>query len=61
MLFGVLVGLFLTAVVAALTFLAHRKQPYEKMLMLTGILFSVVLRLMVGEQTEEIQLAHWLP
>lgn len=60
-LFGVLVGLILTALVAALTFLAHRKLPYKKMLVLTGILLGVVLLVMVGEQAQEMQLAHWLP
>lgn len=60
-LFGVLVGLTLTVIVAALTFLAHRKLPYKKMLVLTGILLGVVLLVMVGEQAQEMQLAHWLP
>ena len=60
-LFGVLVGLTLTSIVAALTFLAHRKLPYKKMLVLTGILLGVVLLVMVGEQAQEMQLAHWLP
>lgn len=60
-LFGMLVGLTLTAVIAVLTFLAHRKLPYKKMLVLTGILLGVVLLVMVGEQAQEMQLAHWLP
>ncbi len=60
-LLGVLVGLTLTGIVAALTFLAHRKLPYKKMLVLTGILLGVVLLVMVGEQAQEMQLAHWLP
>jgi high-affinity iron transporter len=31
------------------------------MLVLTGVLLGVVLLVMVGEQTQEMQLAHWLP
>lgn len=60
-LYGVLVGLLLTGIVAVLTFLAHRKLPYRKMLILTGGLLGVVLLVMVGEQAQEMQLAHWLP
>jgi len=58
---GVAVGLVLTAIVAALTFIAHRKLPYRKMLVFTGIMLGVVLLVMVGEQAQEMQLAHWLP
>ena len=60
-LYGVLLGLLFTGIVAALTFLAHRKLPYKKMLVLTGILLGVVLLVMVGEQAQEMQLAQWLP
>ena len=59
--YGVSVGLLLTGMVAVLTFLAHRKLPYRRMLVLTGILLGVVLLVMVGEQAQEMQLAHWLP
>jgi high-affinity iron transporter len=31
------------------------------MLVLTGVLLGVVLLVMVGEQAQEMQLAHWLP
>jgi high-affinity iron transporter len=58
---GVSVGLLFTAVVAVLTFQAHKKLPYKKMLVLTGIMLGVVLIVMVGEQAQEMQLAHWLP
>ena len=58
---GVLVGLALTAAVAALTFVAHRRLPYKRMLVLTGALLGVVLLVMVGEQVQEMQLAHWVP
>ncbi len=59
--YGVLLGLLLTGVVAVITFVAHRKLPYKKMLVLTGILLGAVLLVMVGEQAQEMQLAHWLP
>ena len=58
---GVLVGLALTGVVAVLTFVANRRLPYKKMLVLTGVLLGIVLLVMVGEQAQEMQLAHWLP
>ncbi len=60
-LWGVCVGLFLSGIVAVLTFAAHRRLPYRKMLVLTGILLGVVLIVMVGEQAQEMQLAHWIP
>lgn len=59
--YGVLIGLFLTSVVAVLTFQAHRKLPYKKMLIFTGIMLGGVLLVMVGEQAQEMQAAHWLP
>jgi high-affinity iron transporter len=31
------------------------------MLVLTGVMLGVVLLVMVGEQAQEMQLAHWLP
>ncbi|HSU94221.1 MAG TPA: FTR1 family protein [Gemmatimonadaceae bacterium] len=58
---GVAAGLALTAIVAVLTFIAHRKLPYRRMLVFTGIMLGVVLLVMVGEQAQEMQLAHWLP
>jgi high-affinity iron transporter len=60
-LYGVLVGGALTAIVAVLTFVANRRLPYRRMLVLTGVLLGVVLLVMVGEQAQEMQLAHWLP
>ncbi|MGB7189400.1 MAG: FTR1 family protein [Acidobacteriaceae bacterium] len=59
--YGVLLGLLFTGAVAVLTFAAHRKLPYKKMLVLTGVMLGVVLLVMVGEQAQEMQLAHWLP
>lgn len=58
---GASIGLGLTGVVAALTFVAHRRLPYKKMLILTGILLAGVLIVMVGESAQEMQLAGWLP
>ena len=58
---GALLGLFFTAVVAVLTFVAHHRLPYRKMLVLTGIMLGFVLLVMVGEQAQEMQLAHWIP
>ena len=58
---GAMLGLFLTGIVAALTFVMHRRLPYRKMLILTGIMLGVVLLVMVGEQAQEMQLAHWIP
>jgi high-affinity iron transporter len=60
-LYGVILGLIFTSIVAGLTFVAHRKLPYKKMLVFTGIMLGGVLLVMVGEQAQEMQLAHWLP
>jgi high-affinity iron transporter len=54
-------GLILTAGVALLTFLLHRKLPYRRMLVFTGVLLGIVLMIMVGEQAQEMQLAGWIP
>ena len=61
MLSGVAIGFALTAIVAVLTFVAHRRLPYRRMLVFTGVLLGLVLLVMVGEQAQEMQLAHWLP
>src|SRR5207302_1046703 len=58
---GAVVGLFFTGIVAVLAFVAHRRLPYRKMLVLTGIMLGFVLVVMVGEQAQEMQLAHWIP
>jgi high-affinity iron transporter len=57
---GVAIGLVFTAVVGALTFVAHHHLPYKKMLILTGIMLAGVLVVMVGENIQEMQLAHWI-
>lgn len=60
-LYGTLAGLLLSGIVAVLTFVVHRQLPYRRMLVLTGMLLGGVLLVMVGEQAQEMQLAHWLP
>jgi high-affinity iron transporter len=57
---GALLGIVLTALVAVLTFFLEQRLPYRKMLITTGILLGVVLLVMVGEQAQEMQLAHWI-
>src|SRR6476660_6133588 len=57
---GALLGLLLSGMVAVLTFVLQQHLPYRKMLITTGILLGVVLEVMVGEQAQEMQLAHWI-
>lgn len=57
---GALIGLALSLIVAVLTFLAHHKLPYKKMLVFTGVMLGVVLLVMVGEQIQEMQQAGWM-
>jgi high-affinity iron transporter len=58
---GALLGLILTGMVAILTFVANRRLPYRKMLIATGVMLGGVLLVMVGEQAQEMQIAHWIP
>jgi high-affinity iron transporter len=60
-LLGTLLGLFFTAIVAVLNFVAHQRLPYRKMMILTGIMLGFVLLVMVGEQAYEMQQANWIP
>jgi high-affinity iron transporter len=57
---GALFGLFFTGIVAVLTFVAHRRLPYRKMLVYTGVMLGFVLLVMVGEQAFEMQQAGWI-
>ena len=57
---GALLGLLLSGMVALLTFVLQQRLPYRKMLVTTGVLLGVVLLVMVGEQAQEMQLAHWI-
>jgi len=57
---GALLGLALSGFVAILTFVMQQRLPYRNMLVTTGILLGGVLLVMVGEQAQEMQLAHWI-
>jgi high-affinity iron transporter len=57
---GAMLGLFFTGIVALLTFVAHKRLPYRKMLVSTGVLLGIVLLVMVGEQAFEMQQAGWI-
>ncbi|MGO8949386.1 MAG: FTR1 family protein [Ktedonobacterales bacterium] len=58
---GALLGIGFSGMVALLNFVAHRHLPYKKMLIVTGVLLTIVLLVMVGEQAQEMQLADWIP
>lgn len=58
---GVAIGLTLTAVVGSFVFLLHRKLPYKKMLIATGIMIGFVLVVMVGGTAATFQDLGWLP
>jgi high-affinity iron transporter len=58
---GALLGLLLSGLVAVLTFVAHSRLPYRKLLISTGVMLGFVLLIMVGEQAQEMQLANWIP
>jgi len=58
---GLAVGLVGTCFIALLTFVLHRRLPYRRMLVVTGVMLGAVLIVMVGEQAQEMQFAHWLP
>ena len=57
---GVAIASALIAIVGFITFLAHHKLPYKRMLVLTGVMLGVVFVGMVGETVQEFQLAGWL-
>jgi len=57
---GTLLGLGLSGLVAILTFVMQQRLPYRNMLVTTGVLLGGVLLVMVGEQAQEMQLAHWI-
>ena len=58
---GALLGILLSGLVAVLTFVAHSRLPYRKLLVSTGVMLGFVLLIMVGEQAQEMQLANWIP
>ena len=57
---GVAIGLVVTAVAGVLTFIAHRRLPYKKMLVFTGVMLAGVLLVMVGGSVKAMQLAGWI-
>lgn len=57
---GTMLGLVFTGMVALVTFVLQQRLPYRKMMITTGVLLGVVLLVMVGEQAQEMQLAHWI-
>jgi high-affinity iron transporter len=59
-LYGALLGMIFSGIVAVLTFVGHHHLPYKKMLIFTGVLLAVVLFIMVGEQGFEMQQAGWI-
>ena len=58
---GAGLGVALTTIAGVLTFIAHKRLPFKKMLVLTGVLLGAVLLVMVGESVQEMQLAGWIP
>jgi high-affinity iron transporter len=57
---GVALGLLLTIIAGVLTFAAHQRLPYKRMLVLTGMFLGVVLVVMVGESAYELEQAGWM-
>jgi len=57
---GVALGFLFAAAVGVLTFMLHQKLPYKRLLIITGGMLLVVLFVMVGEEVQEMQLAHWI-
>ncbi len=58
---GVAIGLAATAVVGVLTFWLHRKLPYKKMLVLTGVMVAMVLVVMIGGTALSFADLGWIP
>jgi high-affinity iron transporter len=57
---GAALGITLSSIVAILAFFLQQRLQYRKMLITTGIMLGAVLLVMVGEQAQEMQLAHWI-
>src|SRR5579875_2489694 len=57
---GVTLGCLFTAAVGVLTFSLHQKLPYKRLLIITGAMLLLVLFVMVGEEVNEMQQAHWI-
>jgi high-affinity iron transporter len=58
---GVAIGLAGTAVVGVLSFWLHRKLPYRRMLILTGVMVALVLMVMIGGTALSFSELGWIP
>ena len=58
---GVAIGLAATALVGVAVFHLHRRLPYRKMLVLTGVLVGVVLVVMIGGTALTFSELGWIP
>ncbi|QBD75482.1 iron permease [Ktedonosporobacter rubrisoli] len=58
-LYGALVGIIFSGILAFLSFVGNHRVPYKRMLVLTGVLLAMVLFIMVGEQVFEMEQAGW--
>ena len=58
---GIAIGLAGTAAVGAVTFWLHRRMPYRRMLVWTGVLVGAVLVVMIGGTALTFQELGWLP
>jgi high-affinity iron transporter len=57
---GAAIGLALTGTVAFLTFVAQRRLPFKRLLVVTGVMLGAVLLVMVGASGQAMQQAGWL-
>jgi high-affinity iron transporter len=58
---GLLFGLAGTAAVGVVTFALHRRMPYRRMLVVTGVLVGSVLVMITGSTALSFQELGWLP
>jgi high-affinity iron transporter len=58
---GVAIGLAATALVGVAVFHLHRRLPYRRMLILTGVLVGVVLVVMIGGTALTFSELGWIP
>jgi high-affinity iron transporter len=58
---GVAIGLAATTVVGVLTFWLHRKLPYKRLLVVTGVMVAIVLVVMIGGTALSFADLGWIP
>jgi high-affinity iron transporter len=58
---GAAIGFALIAAVGVVTFAAHSRLPYRRLLVATGIMLGAVLIVIVGQTVQSFQVAGWLP